>query len=182
MVSNTKTVQKQETQPKLEELYKEIKDTLGAEKIPNLFTKIGDYEIARWVWHGFKDIMLRDSSIPRSLKEAIGVVVSKNNSCGYCVDAHNLMLNAIGYDSNKIGELNQDYKSSSHSEKEKTVFDFALKLSNESYKITEKDHQNLKKHGFTEQQILEIITVASLHNFVNRFVDALGIQFEMVKG
>ena len=180
MVSNTKTVQKQETQPQLEELYQEIRDTLGAEKIPNLFTKVGDYETARWIWQGFKNIMLRESSIPRSLKEAIALVVSKNNSCGHCVDAHNLMLTVIGYDSKKLEGLNQDYKSSSHSEKEKAVFDFALKLSNESYKIIEEDHQILKKHGFTEQQILEIITVASLLNFINRFADALGIQFEMV--
>lgn len=174
-----KNITKQAESP-LDVLYQEIRDTLGSEKIPNLFKAVSDYEIARWVWQGFKDIMLRESSIPRSLKEAIALVVSKNNSCGYCVDAHNMMLNAIGYDSKKIGELNQDYKSSSHSEKEKAIFDFALKISNESYKITEKDHQILKKHGLTDQQILEVIAVATSFNFINRFVDALGIQFEMV--
>jgi len=58
--------------------------------------------------------------------------------------------------------------------------DFALKITNESYKIYEKDHENLKKYGLTEQQILEVISVASLHNFVNRFVDALGTDLEIV--
>jgi len=55
-----------------------------------------------------------------------------------------------------------------------------LKVTNESHKITEKDHENLKKYGMTEQQILEVISVASLFNFINRFVDALGTDLEIV--
>ncbi len=91
-----------------------------------------------------------------------------------------MMLKAIGYDSKKIEELNKDYQSSSLSEKEKAVLDFSLKITNQSYKITEKDHENLKKHVMTEQQILEVISVACLFNFINRFVDALGTDLEIV--
>jgi len=119
------------------------------------------------------------TSLPRSLKEAIAVVVSKNDSYKYCIGAHNMMLNAIGYDSKKIEELNKDYLSSSLSEKEKAVLDLALKISNESYKVSEKDHENLKtKHGMTDQQILEIITISSVFNFINRFANAIGAEFE----
>ena len=91
-----------------------------------------------------------------------------------------MMLKAVGFDSKKIEELNKDYQSSSLSEKEKAVLDLSLKVTNESYKITEKGHENLKKHGMTEQQILEVISIASLFNFINRFVDALGTDLEIV--
>jgi len=74
--------------------------------------------------------------------------------------------------------LGNDYQSSSISDKEKAILDFALKITNESYKIIEKDHENLKKYGMTEQQILEVISIASLFNFINRFVDALGTDLE----
>ncbi len=174
-----KTIQTTEAQTPLKEIYKEIEKTFGF--IPNAFKSAsGDYEITKWFWQGFKTIMLRESSIPQSLKEVIALVVSKNNSCSYCVGAHTMALKAVGFDSKKIEELNQDYQSSSLSEKEKAVLDFSLKVTNESYKITEKDHENLKKHGMTEQQILEVISVASLHNFINRFVDALGTDLEIV--
>ena len=175
-----KTIPKEEAQSPLKELYQEIEDVVGMKKIPNLFMAPSiDYEITRWVWQGFKIIMLRDSSIPRSLKEAIAFIVSKNNSCKYCIGAHNMMLEAIGYDAKKIEELNSDYQSSSLSEKEKTVLDLAVKISNESYKITEKDHEILKtKHGMTDQQILEVITIASAFNFINRLADATGAEFE----
>ena len=176
-----KTIPKEEAQSPLKELYQEIEDTIGFKKVPNAFISSSiDPEITRWTWQGVKTIMLRDSSIDRSLKETIALVVSKNNACSYCVGAHNMMLKAIGFDSKKIEELNKDYQSSSLSEKEKAVLDFSLKVTNESYKITEKDHENLKKHGMTEQQILEVISVASLFNFINRFVDALGTDLEIV--
>jgi len=171
-----KTIQSTEAKTPLKELYQEIENTLGF--IPNAFKSASnDYEITKWFWQGVKTIMLRESSIPRSLKEAIALV-SKNNSCSYCVGAHTMALKAVGFDSKKIEGLNQDYKSSGISDKEKAILDFALKITNESYKIYEKDHENLKKYGLTEQQILEIITVASAFNFVNRFVDALGTELE----
>ena len=176
-----KTISKEEAQSPLKELYQEIEDTIGFKKVPNAFISSSiDPEITRWVWQGIKTIMLRDSSIDRSLKETIALVVSKNNACSYCVGVHNMMLKAIGFDSKKIEELNKDYQSSSLSEKEKAVLDFSLKVTNESYKITEKDHEKLKKYGMTEQQILEVISVASLFNFINRFVDALGTDLEIV--
>jgi len=176
-----KTISKQEAESPLKEIYQEIEDAFGIKKVPNAFISSSiDPEITRWIWQGFKTMMLRDSSIDRSLKETIALVVSKNNACSYCVGAHSMMLKAIGYDSKKIEELNEDYQSSSLSEKEKAVLDFSLKVTNESNKITEKDHENLKKHGMTEQQILEVISVASLHNLINRLVDALGTDLEMV--
>ncbi len=176
-----KTIPKEEAQSPLKDLYQEIEDTIAFKKVPNAFISSSiDPEITRGVWQVVKSILLRDSSIDMSLKEAIALVVSKNNSCSYCVGAHNMMLKAIGFDSKKIEELNNDYQSSSLSEKEKSVLDFSLKVTNESYKITEKDHENLKKHGMTEQQILEVISIASLLNFINRFVDALGTDLEIV--
>jgi len=175
-----KTIPKEEAQSPLKELYQEIEDMIGMKMVPNAFMSTSiDPEITRWTWQGMKTVMLRDSSIDRSLKEMIAVVVSKNNACSYCVGAHSMMLRAIGFDSKKIEELNKDYQSSSLSEKEKTVLDLSLKVTNESYKITEKDHDNLKKHGMTEQQILEVISIASLLNFINRFVDALGTDLEI---
>ncbi len=178
-----KTIPKEEAQSPLKELYQEIEDTFGIKKVPNAFISSSiDPEITRWVWQGLKTIMFRDSSIDKPLKETIALVVSKNNACSYCVGAHSMMLKAIGYDSKKIEELNNDYQSSSLSEKEKAILDLALKVSNESYKILEKDHENLRtKYGMTDHQILEVITIASLFNFINRFVDALGVELELVE-
>ncbi len=94
-----KTIPKEEAQSPLKELYQEIEDTIGIKKVPNAFISSSiDTEITRWVWQGFKTIMLRDSSIDRPLKETIALFFSKNNACSYFFGAHNMMLKAIGFD------------------------------------------------------------------------------------
>ena len=170
-----KTLSKTEAPARLRKLHKEIEETLGIPEVPNIFKCASlDYDISKWIWQGFKTVLARNSSIPRPLKDQIAVVVSKNNSCQYCVDAHNLALQAMGFDSEKTDELNRDYRTSSLSEEEKAALDFAIKISNNAYRVTEKDHQELReKHGYSDQQILEIVTVASVFDFVNRFVLAL---------
>ena len=77
------------TNPQIESLYKEINDELQIGKIPNILrTTSIDPQIAKWFWDGVKIILLRESSIPRVLKESIAVVVSNANSCNYCIQAH----------------------------------------------------------------------------------------------
>ena len=77
------------TNPQIESLYKEINDELQIGKIPNILrTTSIDPQIAKWFWDGVKIILLRESTIPRILKESIAVIVSNANSCKYCTQAH----------------------------------------------------------------------------------------------
>ena len=71
-----------ESNVELSTLYKEINEELQIGKIPNILkTTSIDPQIAKWFWDGVKIILLRESSIPRILKESIAVVVSNANSC-----------------------------------------------------------------------------------------------------
>ncbi len=83
------------------------------------------------------------------------------------------ILRAIGFEEELIGALGRDHRSAQLSLAEKAALDFALKVTRNAYKVTEKDHTRLRSHGYTDPQILEIAAVASLFNFVNRFVLAL---------
>ena len=82
-------------------------------------------------------------------------------------------LRTIGFEEELIGALGRDHRSAQLSTAEKAALDFAVKVTRNAYKVTEKDHALLRSHGYTDPQILEIATVASLFNFVNRFVLAL---------
>ncbi len=70
-----KTIQKEEAQSPLKELYQEIEDTIAFKKVPNAFISSSiDPVITSGVWQVVKSILLRDSSIDMSLKEAIALV------------------------------------------------------------------------------------------------------------
>ena len=93
-------------------------DELKIGKIPNILkTTSIDPQIARWFWDGVKIILLRESSIPRTLKESIAVIVSNANSCKYCTQAHSMLLQLMGFDDDKINDLKNNFENFSDKEK-----------------------------------------------------------------
>ena len=129
-----------ESNPDISLLYKEINDELQIGKIPNILkTTSIDPLIAKWFWEGVKIILLRESSIPRTLKESIAVVVSNANSCNYCTHAHSMLLQLMGFDDEKINDLKNNFEN--FPEKEKAVLDYALKINNSANKTTSDDHK-----------------------------------------
>jgi len=166
-----------ESNPDISLLYKEINDELQIGKIPNILkTTSIDPSIAKWFWEGVKIILLRDSSIPRTLKESIAVVVSNANSCNYCTHAHSMLLQLMGFDDEKINDLKNNFEN--FPEKEKAVLDYALKINNSANKTTSDDHKILTNLGYDDKQIVEITSVVAAFNWANIIADALGTEME----
>jgi uncharacterized peroxidase-related enzyme len=166
-----------ESNPDISLLYKEINDELQIGKIPNILkTTSIDPPIAKWFWEGVKIILLRESSIPRTLKESIAVVVSNANSCNYCTHAHSMLLQLMGFDDEKINDLKNNFEN--FPEKEKAVLDYALKINNSANKTTSDDHKILTNLGYDDKQIVEITSVVAAFNWANIIADALGTEME----
>jgi len=158
-------------------LYKEINEELQIGKIPNILkTTSIDPQIAKWFWDGVKIILLRESSIPRTLKESIAVVVSNANSCNYCTQAHSMLLQLMGFDEEKINDLKNNFDN--FPEKEKAVLDYALKINNSANETTSNDHKILHELGYDDKQIVEITSVVAAFNWANIIADALGTEME----
>ena len=166
-----------ESNPDISSLYKEIDDELKIGKIPNILkTTSIDPLIAKWFWDGVKIILLRESSIPRTLKESIAVVVSNANSCKYCTQAHSMLLQLMGFDEDKINDLKNNFEN--FSEKEKAALNYALKINNSANKTTPDDHRILNELGYDDKQIVEITSVVAAFNWANIIADALGTDME----
>ena len=166
-----------ETNIEVSSLYKEINKELQIGKIPNILkTTSIDPQIAKWFWDGVKIILLRESSIPRTLKESIAVVVSNANSCNYCTQAHSMLLQLMGFDEEKINDLKNNFEN--FPEKEKAVLDYALKINNSANETTSNDHKILHELGYDDKQIVEITSVVAAFNWANIIADALGTEME----
>jgi len=166
-----------ESNPDVSSLYKEIDEELQIGKIPNILkTTSIDPQIAKWFWEGVKIILLRESSISRTLKESIAVVVSNANSCNYCTQAHSMLLQLMGFDDDKINDLKNNFEN--FPEKEKTALNYALKINNSANKTTADDHKILHELGYDDKQIVEITSVVAAFNWANIIADALGTDME----
>ncbi|RMD51300.1 MAG: peroxidase [Ignavibacteria bacterium] len=161
---------------KLKEIYSEIAGARG--KVSNIM-KVHSLmpETMRTHLNLYLSIMFDKNSLSRELKELIAVVVSVCNNCEYCVNHHAVALNHYWKDDKKIDDLINDYRSMDLPVKVFAVLSYAEKLTLHPHKIMPADIENLRMHGYTDEEILNINLIVSYFNFVNRIVMGLGVEF-----
>ena len=64
------------------------------------------------------------------------------------------------------------------SDSRKTMLNFALKLTNEPRNMEITDINKLRKVGFSDRDILDIVEVTAYYAYANRLADGLGITIE----
>ncbi|MFW5927866.1 MAG: peroxidase-related enzyme [Thermoplasmatota archaeon] len=168
---------------KLEEVYNRIKGDRGKlsniMKVHSLMPQAMDDHMDLYM-----SIMFKERSLSREMCELIGVVVSNENGCEYCVNHHAEALNHYWDDEERIERLKEDYKGADLDDKKSTIVEYAVKLTNTPDKVEKVDVDNLRRAGFSDKNILNINLVTSYFNFVNRIALGLGVEFSQkeVKG
>lgn len=137
-------------------------------------------EIFRLNQQLLETVMLAKTELPNPVKEMIALVVSKTNACNYCVTHHSNFLLRYGIGGNVVGQLNDDFRQAPLDEQTRKLLEYAEKITRHAYKVTDENVNELRHVGWTDRQILEATVVAAQFNFVNRIVDALGAELELI--
>lgn len=76
-------------------IYKQARREMGLlPEAVTMFSPAPEIGIASWAM--FRELMIAGGQAPKAAKEAVAAVVSRGNSCPYCVDAHTIMLYGAG--------------------------------------------------------------------------------------
>lgn len=78
-------------------------------------------------------------------------------------------------DAELAAALRRDYTQAPLSAAERTMLDYAAKVTREPWKITAEDLNGLRGAGFDDRAILQINLIASWFNYINRVADGLGV-------
>jgi hypothetical protein len=70
----------------------------------------------------------------------------------------------------------EDYRSAPISAAEKALFAFVEKLNRESTRLQQADVDVAKAAGWSDEALYDAITVCSLFNFYNKWVDGAGVS------
>ena len=81
-------------------------------------------------------------------------------------------------DQNLVDEVAKDWKESSLTEQQKAICFFAEKLTLSPRKIEINDRSKIKKFGYSDKDISEIVQIVSYFNYINRVADGLGLAPE----
>jgi len=124
----------------------------------------------------YNDLMLGESGLTKLEREMIAVAVSSVNHCYYCLTAHGAAVRQLSGDP-ALGEMiAMNYRAADLSPKQKSMLDFAVKLTERPEGIEEADRQALRDVGFTDRDIWDIASTAAFFNMSNRMAAAVDMR------
>lgn len=124
----------------------------------------------------YNELMLGESGLSKLEREMIAVVVSSVNRCFYCLVAHGAAVRELSQKP-ELGEaLVMNYRVADLSNRERVMLDFAVLMTETSYKIMEADRQKLRNVGFSDADIWDIIATVGFFNMSNRMASATAMQ------
>lgn len=169
-------IEKEQASKEVQEIFLEIEGAFGT--VPNLFKTYSHFPpLLKANWNKVKAVMMQ-GSLSRKTKEAIALLVSKDNSCAYCVAAHTAALKSIGVRENEINIIENEIEKSKFTEKERELITFARKANKDPIRITDKEFGKLKKAGASDSEIVETLGVMELFTAFNKFLDSLNVEID----
>ncbi|HCH70445.1 MAG TPA: alkylhydroperoxidase [Colwellia sp.] len=146
--------------------------------IPNVFLTLAYRPAEFRAFFAYHDaIMHREgSTLSPAEKEMIVVAISSANGCQYCVVAHGAMLRVFAKEPLLADQIAVNYLHAPINEKQKAMLTFALKLSRSPELVQESDYEQLKNHGYDDEDILDIAGITAFFGLSNRMAIVTRMQ------
>jgi uncharacterized peroxidase-related enzyme len=162
------------TVPKLEDLPQDIRAKMlevqqKAGFIPNVFLTLAHRPAEFRAFFAYHDaLMLKDSGLSKAEKEMIVVATSGLNQCPYCVTAHGAILRIYAKNPQIADQVAIHHPRADITPRQKVMLDFACKLARAPETLAEADHEALRAHSFSAEDIWDIGAITALFALSNR--------------
>lgn len=160
--------------PELADVPEDMRETMLAvqEKagfIPNVFLTLAHRPDEFRAFIAYHDaLMLRESGLSKAEREMIVVATSGVNHCQYCVVAHGAILRIYARDPQIADQVAVHHPKADITDRQKAMLDFSVKLARTPEAMSEGDYQNLRDHGFSDEDIWDIGAITALFGLSNR--------------
>jgi uncharacterized peroxidase-related enzyme len=95
------------------------------------------------------------------------------------MESHEKDLRSVVENDQQRQAVQEDYRSAGLAASEVALLDFAVKLSKSPSESRKDDLDALRRHGLTDEQIVDAVHCISYFNFINRVLDGLGVDPEL---
>ncbi len=161
--------------PEAQALLEKARTNVGF--LPNVFAvyTLQPDHMLRWI-KLFNAILRGPSDLTPAEREMIGVAVSAENRCLYCLVSHGAELRQLTGDPILADQIAHDYRRAAIDERTRAMLDYAVKLTRTPVECSPTDLETLRRYGFSDQTIFAIAETAAMFNFTNRLASASGMQ------
>ncbi len=168
--------------PELDDLPDDIRERIVAvqEKsgfVPNVFLALARRPAEFRAFFAFHDALMdADEGLSKAERELIVVATSAINHCLYCVVAHGAILRIRAKDPLIADQIAVNPVKADLTDRQRTIVDFALRVTTDSASIGEDDLQAMREKGFSDDEIWDIGAIAALFALSNRYANVAGIR------
>ncbi|MCY4263524.1 MAG: peroxidase-related enzyme [Gammaproteobacteria bacterium] len=121
-------------------------------------------------------LMERPGNLTVGEKEMIVVATSGLNQCLYCVVAHGAILRIREKNPLIADQLATNYRKAEITARQRTMLDYAVKVSQSSHELTINDHLPLLEAGFNQDDIWTIGAIAAFFAMSNRLANMSSLR------
>jgi uncharacterized peroxidase-related enzyme len=145
--------------------------------IPNVFLTLAHRPEEFRAFFAYHDaLMLRDSGLTKAEREMIVVATSGANDCLYCIVAHGAILRIYAKDPLVADQVAVNYRKADITARQKAMLAFALKVALRSVDIVDADFDDLRDHGFSDEDIWDIGAIAAFFALSNRMANMISMR------
>jgi uncharacterized peroxidase-related enzyme len=168
--------------PELDTLPEDIRSRIVAvhEKagfIPNVFVAWAHRPDEFRAFFAYHDALLeKEGGLTKAEREMIVVATSSLNHCHYCVIAHGAILRIRAKHPLLADQVAVNYLNADLTPRERAMLDFAVKVAERSYQVSDEDFAVLRQHGMSDEDIWDIGSITALFALSNRVANLMALQ------
>ena len=149
----------------------------GASDLPAIFQVLAiDPDALDMVKDLNETISFGNSALGRVREEAIATVVAVANRCRFGALTHGGFLRQYSGDPETTAKMLVNYNTANLDFADRSMLDFAVRATTNPSSLTRHDVENLQRAGFDDHEVLSIVLITCLVNFMNRLADCLGVD------
>lgn len=163
--------------PELNDLPDDIRERILAvqEKsgfVPNVFLALAHRPDEFRAFFAYHDaLMEKEEGLTAGEREMIVVATSGLNQCIYCVVAHGAILRIREKDPFLADQVATNYRKADITDRQKAMLDFAAKVSLKAQEVDDADFEQLREHGFSDEEIWDIGAITAFFSLSNRMAN-----------
>lgn len=161
----------------LEGLFKGVETFMGY--LPNAHLTMAEKPELLKAFSNLAMTIFQSEGIDMQTKQLIALASSLSSGCKYCQAHTSHGAERAGADEKKIAEILNYQESDSYSERDRAILDLAFASGRAPNESSEEHFEELKKY-FSDEQIIDIVSVISVFGFLNRWNDTFGTRLEDV--
>ena len=160
----------------LKALYDDLERVRGKGRVSNLFKAYGAFPALGVANFKRLSVLLGQGTLSLKLKEAVMTALAVINHCDYCVSFHGSQMQGTGASDAEIAAAREfDPDSIGLDDKERALFDYAMKANGDPHSIMPEDIAVCRDLGTSDAEFVEILETVNTGNSFNTFAGALNV-------